>query len=341
MKKFLGLLAVSIICSSAAIAQTIGPPSSTAPSGTAGGDLTGTYPNPTLAWISHVSGKTLAINNSLTFSGNDGATLNIGAGGTVGPFTVDTTTVTGGTGNGLIYNKAGIVGNLATANSGVLVTSPGGVPSISATLPSGLTIPGFAPLASPTFTGVVSVAAGSAGTPSLAVGNATTGLFSVSTTGFGISVNGTQVIDYGITAGGIWQIAGTSVRISNGLTVQGGGVAIATNTSTSAGLYNRVASGTAPTVLPNQTASNAGLSASSAGNTTIVASNGTGGSGINVLDAAYNLVTVSQPIKFASSTTGVGLQTFTNSPCVTLSTEQYIPVQITGQTGTWYVAACQ
>lgn len=51
--------------------------------------------------------------------------------------------------------------------------------------------------------------------------------------------------------------------------------------------------------------------------------------------------TFSIPITFASSTTGAGTQTFTNSPCTGLTTEQWIPVAITGQTGTWYVPACQ
>ena len=46
--------------------------------------------------------------------------------------------------------------------------------------------------------------AGSAGTPSFFVGNSTTGLYSVSTTGFGISVNGTLIADYGITNAGSW-----------------------------------------------------------------------------------------------------------------------------------------
>lgn len=45
--------------------------------------------------------------------------------------------------------------------------------------------------------------------------------------------------------------------------------------------------------------------------------------------------------KFRTSSTGAGVQTFTNSPCTTLNTEQYIPVEITGQSGTWFIAACQ
>lgn len=46
-------------------------------------------------------------------------------------------------------------------------------------------------------------------------------------------------------------------------------------------------------------------------------------------------------ITLASSTTGSGAQTFTNSPCTGLTTERWVPVAITGQSGTWYVPACQ
>lgn len=52
------------------------------------------------------------------------------------------------------------------------------------------------------------------------------------------------------------------------------------------------------------------------------------------------IVLAGQPT-FASSTTGVGTQTFTNSPCVGLTTAQWIPVTITGQTGTWNIPACK
>jgi hypothetical protein len=54
---------------------------------------------------------------------------------------IGTTTISGGATNGLLYNLAGVVANLATANNGVLVTNGSGAPTISTTLPSGLTIP--------------------------------------------------------------------------------------------------------------------------------------------------------------------------------------------------------
>lgn len=59
------------------------------------------------------------------------------------------------------------------------------------------------------------------------------------------------------------------------------------------------------------------------------------------LSLVNSTVLFGQPPKFASSTTGAGTQTFTNSPCSGLTTERWIPVQITGQSGTWNVPACQ
>lgn len=61
----------------------------------------------------------------------------------------------------------------------------------------------------PTVTGIIRTSsAGNAAAPSLVVGNATTGFYSVSTTGLGFSVNGTAQADYNITASGKWTLSG-------------------------------------------------------------------------------------------------------------------------------------
>ena len=67
------------------------------------------------------------------------------AGAACGSGTGGSGTVNTGTVNQIAYYAATgtAVNGLATANNGVLVTSGAGVPSISATLPSGLTIPGY------------------------------------------------------------------------------------------------------------------------------------------------------------------------------------------------------
>ena len=66
----------------------------------------------------------------------------------------------------------------------------------------------------------------------------------------------------------------------------------------------------------------------------------TGGVAALTIDATQ-VATFAEPFKVASSTTGAGTQTFINSPCTGMTTEQWVPVGITGQTGTWYVPACQ
>jgi hypothetical protein len=56
-----------------------------------------------------------------------------------GTITVGTTTITGGVTNGLLYtDPTAKLGNLATANNGVVVTGGTGIPSVSTTLPNAL-----------------------------------------------------------------------------------------------------------------------------------------------------------------------------------------------------------
>jgi hypothetical protein len=54
------------------------------------------------------------------------------------------------------------------------------------------------------------ISTGSAGAPSMAIGNSTTGLYSASTTGLGLSIDGASRADYGITTSNVWTLEGTS-----------------------------------------------------------------------------------------------------------------------------------
>jgi hypothetical protein len=83
-------------------------------------------------------GNSSLVNPSLTINGQS-CTLGTSCTPPSSSVTVGTTSITGGTSNGLLYDtSSGTLGNLATANNGVLVTSGTGVPSISSTLPSGI-----------------------------------------------------------------------------------------------------------------------------------------------------------------------------------------------------------
>ena len=88
--------------------------------------------------------NSLLANSATTVNGQScalGASCTITA--SAGTITVGTTTVASGTTKGLLYNNAGVLGNLATANSGLLVTDGSGNPSISTAIPTGVTATSF------------------------------------------------------------------------------------------------------------------------------------------------------------------------------------------------------
>lgn len=102
--------------------------------------------------IGNLASATITVNGTPCMLGSSCAPTVPASGIAVG-----TTTVTGGGAtNGLLYNNAGVLGNLATANNGVLVTSAGGAPSISSTLPANLSA-ATAALLSPNITGTPSI----------------------------------------------------------------------------------------------------------------------------------------------------------------------------------------
>lgn len=91
--------------------------------------------NTILVMAGNTSAIVTCVLNSGTTAASWNATYIVDAGGGVAPGTINQLAWYSATGN--------TVSGLATANNGVLVTDAGGVPSISTTLPAGLTIPGY------------------------------------------------------------------------------------------------------------------------------------------------------------------------------------------------------
>lgn len=96
---------------------------------------------PTVSTINGSSSLSLS-QNQYAWILSDGTNYQISSSGNLGGnLVVGTTTISGGTSNGILYNNAGVLRNPASSNNGVLITGDTGIPSISSTLPSGLTIP--------------------------------------------------------------------------------------------------------------------------------------------------------------------------------------------------------
>jgi hypothetical protein len=150
---------------------------------------------------------TIGAGSAITSSGPGGALGSNAFNSTafISGLTVGTTTITSGSSTNIEYNNGGVLGEYTISGTGTAV----------------------AMTASPTFTGTVGAAAitatgilrtssaGSAAAPSLVVGNSTTGCYSVSTTGFGCSVNGGAKFDYGITTAGTLTALGQIVATTN------------------------------------------------------------------------------------------------------------------------------
>lgn len=131
--KALGFLAA--LLPSLAVAQTQLP---TVAPGTLLGRLPGPTSGPAYAipfnvFLSSAGYVTLPVvsGNLACFNGTTGQIHDCGSSPSTVPLTVGTTPIVSGASKGLLYNNAGVLGNVATANSGMLVTSASGVPSIS------------------------------------------------------------------------------------------------------------------------------------------------------------------------------------------------------------------
>jgi len=77
-----------------------------------------------------VSPLPVVVGNLACFGAVGGGLTDCGSAPTTIPLTVGTTPIASGTSNGLLFNSAGKLGNLTTANNGALITNGSGVPSI-------------------------------------------------------------------------------------------------------------------------------------------------------------------------------------------------------------------
>ena len=223
------------------------------------GDITATGPGITATTLATVNANvgTFGSGGVVPIITVNGKGLITAVSTTPAGITVGSTVVTSGTTNGLLYANGSVLGNLATLASGVLVTSAGGVPSISATLPSGLIVP------TPTFTGTLTLpdsatwaSTGISKVAALSVGSATLpsgGNISISGQ---YQINGTQIaasnLSNGATGSGAVVLAaapavsGTwtgSPTFSGNITFSGQSIHTGTSSPTSAG-GNTVVMGT-------------------------------------------------------------------------------------------------
>lgn len=275
----------------------------------------------------------------------------------------------------------GTLGNVVLSASPTLSGTIGGTLTFSGglTLSSALTYGGVMLSNSVSGTGSMALTGGPTftGTAGFAAITATGAIITTNTTGPTLSsgqlaLGGILGTPVNPGANGEGQIYLSS---TNGLVIQGkgstsditfenstgAGLSLATGSSTfNFGGNGAINAGTAGALILSgglttgtvtvKTQNNAGA-ASSAGNVSITGGNGTGTGASNggsvVITAGTSTngtagnIQLASLTQFSTSSTGAGAQTFTNSPCTGLTSERWISVQINGQTGTWFVPACQ
>jgi hypothetical protein len=183
--------------------------------------------------VNITTGQLYSINNDTILSRHAAANWQMGAADVAAPVaqTLGVQSVVAGTADTAGANRTE-VGSLSTGAgvSGDIIWQTGGTGAASTVQNAkvtALTIKGA--------TQIVNVASvGSAAAPSLSIGNQTTGFYSVSTTGFGIAINGVNKLDYGVTSAGVWTTTanvtmGTLTSTSNALIA--GTIAGTTNNS--------------------------------------------------------------------------------------------------------------
>ena len=126
--------------------------------------------------------------------------------------TIGTTSISGGATTQVLFNLGGVI----SSDSGLTYAGSSGI----------LTAGGI----------IRTSSAGSPSNPSISVGNLTTGLNSASTTGIGLTVNGTNRFDYGITNGAGYATINAGITIiqsgaTSYLAVYGGNIELPSNVS--------------------------------------------------------------------------------------------------------------
>lgn len=161
------------------------------------------------------------------------------------------------------------------------------------TIPSG----GGATLGTNTFTGPQTIPAGTAAAPSLVIGPSSggTGFYSVSTTGFGIALNGAALADYAITTPGYWTFSNIAINniTANNL------LANAITNSSGTGLY--IGTG------------------STSGSSSGISLNGGGSGSLPILSGSYNGDTTISPMRQSSGDGNVNIETNSANQLIALS----------------------
>lgn len=271
------------------------------------------------------NGHCVSIDGSGNFVDAGGSCTTGGGGGTV----------SSGTANDLAYyaSSGTVVTGLTSANSGVLVTSGSGVPSISTTLPSGLALgtPASATLTNatglPILSGVSGLGTGVAtflGTPSSA--NLAAAL--TDETGSGAAVFGTSPTFVtptlgAATATSINKVAITAPASSATLTIANGKTLTASNTLTLVGTDSSTLNiGTGGTL------GTAAFQATGTSGATLPFLNGTNAwSGANTFSEVLGTVTSQSGTTYTFATTDCGTEvSFTNSSAITATIPATLPV---------------
>jgi hypothetical protein len=174
--------------------------------------------------VTSYSGTTLVVNVTQTGGSGTNADWNIFASGPPGP--AGSGNINSGTTNELAYYATGgtTLSGLATANSGVLVTSGTGVPSISTAIPAGVTLP-FSGISSGTNTSMTALV-GTGG--SLGVTGSGT-IVATSCTGNAATVITNANLTGGVTSVGNAATVITNANLTGGVTSVGNAATVITN----------------------------------------------------------------------------------------------------------------